>query len=337
MKNRLHCFLSHDLLPWEKYSFHALLENLKETVQLEVHEVGAGIKGAAAKVGKDSVWIVARDWRRAVKFLGVKNRANGNIFVSVLDLSSPRENIYKVLWNKVVAPFPESVKLLVHSPLNYRFFTELEGLPTSRVRFLPLPLPQFSESTKAKRNHYSVGAFGPFVSDSHLNYLVSIAHYLVQKKPDIQFHFIGTGPLSNHLKNMVGELSLSNSVKILETKEPNAISDLDLLVYSPLRNDHFLPIYYAGMAGLPVITSELPGVSDYIKDGQSGFVVQVNETKSMGELILRLSTDAVLSQSMGQKLKEILNRTVNVGSLIRDYAETFVPGTFQPGKAERAA
>lgn len=338
MENKLRCFFNSDLLPWERQSFSSILERLRQEISVEVTEIDASHRRALSKVGSGPAWIIARDWRSAVKFLGVRNHSKTPVFVSVMDLSSPRENIYKVLLNKLVGSVPESVTLLVHSPLNYRFFTELEGFSNSRVRFLPLPLPNtFAGAAPKSKGTFSVGSFGPFVSDSHLNYVVSVAHYLIKKNEKITFKILGTGPLYAHISQMISDLSLSSRVSVVETVNPELISELDVLLYSPLRNDHFLPLYFAGMAGLPVVASEVPGVTDYIKDGHSGFVVPVNETKSMGELILRLAGDSVLATSMGQKLKETLAKSLNTSVLVNDYLSTFIPGQVPRKNAERAA
>lgn len=337
MQNTLRCFIDSDVLPWERQSFETILNSLAGSISVETLEMDESFRGRLKKEKSGTVWIIAKDWRNTIKFLGVKNQSDLKVFVSVLELSSPRENIYRVLLNKFIGSIPESVTLLVHSPLNYRFFTELEGLPKEKVRFLPLVLPKLDLSKKEKRASFSVGVFGAFISDSHLNYVMSVAHYLAHKNAQIRFQILGKGPLYNHIFQMIQDLSLSKSVSVVETVDAELISELDALVYCPLRNDHFLPVYYAGLCSIPVIASEIPGVTDFIKDAHSGFVLPVNETKSAGELILRMHSDGALASALGQKLKETLLKNYSVSHLSSDYVGLFSPGEVRSKTAERAA
>lgn len=338
MEDTLKIFLGSDLFPWEKQALLPLFHRLGQDWKVEQVPVGHAQRNILGKNESGVVWIIARDWRSAVKFLGVKKQLKAKVFVSVMALSSPRENIYRVLLKKMVGSLPESVTLLVHSPLNYRFFTELEGFSHERVRFLPLSLPEMNTKKKEKTaTAFSVGTFGPLMSDSHLNFVVSVAHYLVKKNDKIHFRMMGSGPLYQHASHMIRELSLTDHVTVVETVDPETVEELDVLLYSPLRNDHFLPLYFAGMAGVPVVATEVPGLTDFLKDGQSGFIVPINETKSMGELVLRLQQDKHLAASMASRLQESLLNSVSVSHLAGDYAKLFFQTSAGKKSSERAA
>ena len=96
-----------------------------------------------------------------------------------------------------------------------------------------------------------------------------------------------------------------------------------MLLYVPLRNEHFIPVLLAGQAGIPVIASEIPGIEELVTDSKEGFIVPVNETRPMAELLLRLSGDALLRKNMGANLRKRLGENLSPEKLNSDYERLF--------------
>lgn len=320
--DQLNCFLCNDLLPWERSSVEPILDALEERIAVRRIAVSENDRRALERMNPGEMsWIIARNWREGIRFLGATKNSHPT-FVSVFELSSPRTSIYQLIAKKVFPEIRENIHLIVHSPLNYRFFTEMEGVASERVTFVPLPF-EAERSRKERQQKITVGAFGPFVSDSNLNYFLGVAHYIKQVGTDVQFLILGMGALYGHLAQMVVDLNLEDRVDVIETTNVQDVADLDILVYSPLRNDNFLPLTIAAGYSIPVLASEITGIQNYIQDNHNGFLVPVHETKPMAELVIRLAQDSVLREAMGNRLHESLSASYSAKVLVASYEAIF--------------
>jgi glycosyltransferase involved in cell wall biosynthesis len=126
---------------------------------------------------------------------------------------------------------------------------------------------------------------------------------------------------------MIQSLGLEKSVEIIDTVVCDPIADLDVLLYVPLRNDHFLPVLLAGAARVPTLCSEIPGIQDFMTDGQEGFILPVHETKPMGELILRLVQDAAMREALAGRLQSHLSRQFSAARVSHGFGDLFFPAT----------
>ena len=163
----------------------------------------------------------------------------------------------------------------------------------------------------------------PGVTESGGLQLVTAAHYVAQRTPNVEFHFMGYGPLARHLKNMVSALNLESTVIVKETIHVAEIQNLDLFLYLPIRNDHFGPVLYASHYGLPVIANELPGIDDIIVEGKTGFIVPPHDTKALGELILRMETNRELKEGLGAALRSHLDDQFPISMAIDQISRIF--------------
>jgi glycosyltransferase involved in cell wall biosynthesis len=307
-------YLCQDLLPWEKECLAPLLRGLREKGAKGVSVTDAD-KGRLKK-SKGVSWVLTRDWKSAYNFLG------GGDYFSLFDFVIPKPALSTILW-KALFQVPGKVRFIAHSPLQYRFLTEIEKMPVGKALYLPLPFPEIPESKETLgKTGRRVGVFGEFTVHSNLNYVLNIAHYVFSQNENVKFFIMGKGVLYPHLSQMVRELGLEKQVEIVETDAINLIRQMDLLLYMPLRNHHFLPLLAAASCRVPVLATEIEGISSYLKDGHNGFIFPQHETRPLGELILRLASDEDLANCLGNKLHADLSNTWNAQKLVPEYLKT---------------
>lgn len=294
-----------DLPLWEKRAAVALMDWFSARSQVERFDVPLGRRFPAPATPQGSVWIVTRHWRRA---LSEARRLSGSrIHLSVFNLGNIHPSLPTLFLRKFRPTVPANVRILTHCTLNYRFFREIEGLGESQVSLLPLPCVGPPPSDFRAEKPFTVGMLDVFNREANLNYVISVAHYLCQHDKALNFRLIGAGRLVGHARAMIRELGLSNQVHLIESAGGEGASDLDVLLYTPLRNDHFTPLLAAAAAKVPVLATEVPGIEDYIVDGKDGYVLPLHEVRSMGELILRFYREPALRLGFGERLNASLS------------------------------
>jgi len=81
----------------------------------------------------------------------------------------------------------------------------------------------------------------------------------------------------------------------------NFYRDADVFVFPSVWNEPFgMPIIEAMAVGIPVISTRSGGITEIVKDGENGLLVQRDDASSLAEAILRLLSDEDLRKSMGK-------------------------------------
>jgi glycosyltransferase involved in cell wall biosynthesis len=144
--------------------------------------------------------------------------------------------------------------------------------------------------------------------------LVGAAPEVIQKRPGSRFVFVGEGLLDTSLRRMVASKGVEGNFEFL-----GKVSDEDLVeqynratVYVvPTRFDGYPTSVLEAMAvEKPVITtrgsvSDLEGI---VVENQTGFLMEVGDSKQLAFLITKVIEDKELARSMGLTARELVVR-----------------------------
>ncbi len=134
----------------------------------------------------------------------------------------------------------------------------------------------------------------------------------IQKlSPQSQLILIGDGPLRKDLENLAGELKLLPPQIYFMGKRSDVIEILslcDCFILPSLWELHPVTILEAMSVGLPVIATDVGGVSDTVIDSETGFLVPPNDEKALTEAMLRILRDREKGRLMGLRGKETVDK-----------------------------
>lgn len=142
--------------------------------------------------------------------------------------------------------------------------------------------------------------------------LVKIADRIRNIEPNIKFFIIGDGPDLPDLSTRIKTKKLNDTVYLLGYQPSN-------LVYSYLKTaDVFIMTSKfeglpkvaceATLAGLPIISSECGGITEYLYDGSNGFLVEPGDIKGYVDAIIHLYSNKSLLKKFQKNAKEISKR-----------------------------
>ncbi len=128
--------------------------------------------------------------------------------------------------------------------------------------------------------------------------------------PDLHLILVGEGPDEGMLKNKVREMGLENNVSFFPfTREPMYIFErIDILVLSSLYKEGLPNVLLEAMSmKTPVVSSNMAGVPEIVKDGETGYMVEPGNVDQLAKAISKLWSDQNAYQKMsenGRKLME---------------------------------
>lgn len=112
---------------------------------------------------------------------------------------------------------------------------------------------------------------------------------------------IGDGPLTQAVKQKTRDLGLADRVKFsgLCNDVPLRLAASDVFVLASGWEGLPLSILEAMRAGLPVVASDVGGVSESVTDDVTGFLVPKGDKETFADRLMRLLDNAALRRQMG--------------------------------------
>jgi glycosyltransferase involved in cell wall biosynthesis len=126
--------------------------------------------------------------------------------------------------------------------------------------------------------------------------------HAVKNLPEVEVNLIGDGPRLEEIKKLSEKLGIKNQVNFLGLS-PDVTSFLaNASIFTLISHWEGFPrtILEAMRAGLPVVATDVGGVSESVSDGVTGFCVPPKEVKTLQEKLALLVNDSELRQKMGK-------------------------------------
>jgi len=151
-----------------------------------------------------------------------------------------------------------------------------------------------------------VGALTQWHAYKGVDDLIAAFKVASAQNPDMRLLVVGRGSLLPSFQRLVSTLSLEGKVifagEVSDELLPYYYAACDFAVLpSKDRSEGFGLVLLEAMAsGKPVIGSTVGGITDVIRPGETGLLVDPNGPKSLVDAILRLSSDPELRERMGR-------------------------------------
>jgi L-malate glycosyltransferase len=114
---------------------------------------------------------------------------------------------------------------------------------------------------------------------------------------------LGGGEMQQELEQLAVSLKVTDVATIHGWMEPDEarqiIRQSDIFVMPSLSESFGVAAAEAASYGLPVVASDVGGVPEIVRDGDTGLLIPPGDEAALAEAILRLAQDGQLRQSMG--------------------------------------
>lgn len=148
--------------------------------------------------------------------------------------------------------------------------------------------------------------------------LVEAAALLVERHPNLEVDIIGDGPLREELAAQIDRLGLLGRVRLLgvaTTAEVLAAMAAARAVVLPCRIDvdgdrDGMPtvLVEALSRGVPVVSTDVVGISELVTDGETGLLVGPEDAPALAAALDRLLVDPVLAAGLGNAGRRLVHQ-----------------------------
>lgn len=166
---------------------------------------------------------------------------------------------------------------------------------------------------------------GRLVEKKGVEYGIRAVAKLAKANHNIEYNIVGDGPLKEDLQQLIQELDVGDTVKLLGQKQQKELIEI-------LNNSHIfiapsvtskngdqdapVNVLKEAMAmGLPVISTHHGGIPELVEDGISGFLVSERDANTLAEKLGYLSEHPEVWPKMGQAGRAYVEKHYNVDKL----------------------
>ena len=155
-------------------------------------------------------------------------------------------------------------------------------------------------------NDVWVGTIAELHPIKRLNRAINAVSALTKEFPKLRYIIIGDGQLREELSQQVTDLGLQEHVfftgAVAEAARYASAFDLFIL---PSRSEAFgYVLIEAGQAGVPVIATNIGGITDIVDDGVNGLLVPPDNTPALTQAMRTLIVDEHLRHALSEAHKQ---------------------------------
>lgn len=139
--------------------------------------------------------------------------------------------------------------------------------------------------------------------------------WAMKQLPDIKLRIVGDGPLKEKLQNLADK---PNNIELVGFKSGDELAQeiakaRAVVIPSEWYENYPLSALEAMSYGKPVISANIGGLSEIMRDGVSGLLFKSGDSNDLAEKIRRLWSDSELSKKIGQSGHEQVFKENNPG------------------------
>jgi glycosyltransferase involved in cell wall biosynthesis len=157
-------------------------------------------------------------------------------------------------------------------------------------------------------NIYKLGTIANFYATKGLKYLLEAIYILKMKNIRVNLTIIGDGELRPQLENLIANFGLGGDINLVGRKKDGYkyLKAFDGYICSSVKEGLPYSILEAMQAELPIISSNVGGISEMITDRKNGILIESSESEKIAGAVKYLINNPQIAKKLGTEAKQIV-------------------------------
>ena len=195
------------------------------------------------------------------------------------------------------------------------------GVPDSRIRVIPngIDIDAYRpdiEAGKRVRQKFGIAAGAPLIAcigrlhkDKGIGYMIEALAGIREKMGGVKLMIVGDGPDGKRLKRLSVDMGLDGNVIFAGAVSAGQIAafynSCDLLALPTTAIEGLSLVLLEAMScGKPVLSSDIGGTPELVRDGIDGILVEPRDVGGFVQAALRILEDSSLAAKMGENARD---------------------------------
>jgi glycosyltransferase involved in cell wall biosynthesis len=267
-------------------------------------------------------------------------RANVPVILSALHATGYPMKVERI--NRMLAPITDG--FIGCASTHSKFLVSGEGCPRNKVftvwngvdvdRFRLRDRAEMRARLDIPQQIPVAGIVAALRPEKQHGMLVDAWADVVRRLPDALLLIVGDGAERQAIEQQADELGLSENVRLLGTRHdvPEVLSAMDLKVLSSRMEANPASTLEAGACGLPVAAPDVGSLSDTVIEGETGLLVEPNNSVALSDAIIKILSLADRGRSMGQAAHDLVRDRFSMEVMVGGY-ECLIDGIYRAAVA----
>jgi glycosyltransferase involved in cell wall biosynthesis len=200
-----------------------------------------------------------------------------------------------------------------------------EGLHVPQDRLFVIPVGTGLVSLASAPQRHASGAnivfVGRLVPQKGIATLLRGFRRVERQSTEATLVVVGDGPSRQSLQKLASTLGLGDRVRFVgwvpHERLCSFYSQADIVVVPSLYEPYGRVIAEAMSFGCPVVATDTEGARDLIRDGETGFIVPIEDAGALADKILHLLANPRVAREIGRAARQFARRTQDPHTLFR--------------------
>ncbi|MFO7813914.1 MAG: glycosyltransferase [Pelovirga sp.] len=164
---------------------------------------------------------------------------------------------------------------------------------------------------------------GRVSKDKNLDFLIDVYRRIRRQHAGTSLTIVGIGPYLETLRNNCADLpDVTFAGKVPYTDLPELYNRHDLFLFPSTTDTFGMVVLEAQACGLPALVSDIGGPREIVRDGQTGYVLDVSSTQGwvtrLEEMLADLANGGNLCRLLGRNARERVESTYSWNTILQD-------------------
>ncbi|HET9910260.1 MAG TPA: glycosyltransferase [Anaerolineales bacterium] len=211
-----------------------------------------------------------------------------------------------------------------------------EGIRSELVATIPNGIPlsplekrgagRFLKDLKIPVGYIFLLSVGRLVHEKAYEVLIRALDLVVREYSDVMLAIAGSGVLRAELQGLIDALHLNDKILLLGDRPDVAdlMAHADIFVMSSRSEGMPMALLEAMGSGLPVIATQVGGLSEVVEDHLQGILVPAENPQELAKAILELLRDPALRSSLGRSARRRIEERYTTERMCRQYEKLII-------------
>ena len=199
--------------------------------------------------------------------------------------------------------------LIANSDVTKNKNIEAYKIPEEKIYKIHKGIPKTSKKRNkiaVKNSSYKVLMVGTNLQRKGIFYLIKASPKIIDKFPDIEFIIVGD--CKEGIRKECRKIGVEKNFKFYGILKPEEVHSLyreaDIFILPSLIEGLGISVLEAMSYGIPVITSDVGGLSEIIRNNKNGLLIPAQDSEEIEYAINKLLEDNILRENLSKKAFE---------------------------------